>query len=146
MGNRVNPLFIQKKDLNSDRLQLSFTGRPFSKAYLQERTGPPLLQSISSAEKGTAPSPKHIFSGEGDHPFSKTYLQQRREHGRAGKRLRKVPPSSSGYPARECGGDTPLKRPLKNGVYTPLNQSIQAFFHLYTGLNFTYTPYCNLIG
>jgi hypothetical protein len=78
MGNRVNPLFIQKKDLNSDRLQLSFTIHRFSKAYLQRKRGPPLLQSISSAEKGAAPSPKHIFSGKGGRPFSKIYLQWRR--------------------------------------------------------------------
>jgi len=66
MGNRVNPLFIQKKDLNSDRLQLPFTVHRFSKAYLQRKRGPPLLQNIFSAEKGAAPSPKHIFSGEGE--------------------------------------------------------------------------------
>ncbi len=62
----MNPLFIQKKDLNSDRLQLSFTVHRFSKAYLQRRRGPPLLQNTSSAEKGTTPSLKHIFSREGN--------------------------------------------------------------------------------
>ena len=51
MGNGVNPLFIQKKDLNSDRLQLSFTIHRFSKAYLQRKRGPSLLQNISSVEK-----------------------------------------------------------------------------------------------
>ena len=75
MGNRVNPLFIQKKDLNSDRLQLSFTIHRFSKAVLQWRRGPSLLQ---------------------------TYLQWRRGTWGQAKRPRKVPPSSSGYPAREC--------------------------------------------
>ncbi len=74
----MNPLFIQKKDLNSDRLQLSFTIHRFSKAYFQRKRGPPLLQSISSAEKGAAPSPKHIFSGKGGRPFSKAYLQRKR--------------------------------------------------------------------
>jgi hypothetical protein len=52
MGNRVNPLFIRKKDLKSISLLLSFVC-PFSIAYHQWRTGMPVLQNISSAENGT---------------------------------------------------------------------------------------------
>ncbi len=119
MGNGVNPLFIQKKDLNSDRLQLSFTAYRF---------------------------PKHIFNGKGDRPFSKTYLQWRRGNWRASQTATESSAILIRIPRTGCGGDSPWKRPLKNRLYALLSQGIQAVFHLYTGLNFTYTPYCKSIG